>query len=111
MRTAYATSSGRNIFSRAFACLVSENEVSVEPGQITLTRIPCWRTSSASDSLKPTTPNLDAQYTARFADPTFPAMEAMLMMCPDLRSIMEGNTYRQVKKVPRKFVSIRVEKS
>src|SRR3974377_1808211 len=88
-----------------------ENRVSVEPGQIPEARTPYWQTSSARDSVKPTTPNFDAQYIARFAEPTFPAMEAILMIWPRLRSIIDGSTYRQEKKIPRKFVSIRVSKS
>src|ERR1043166_6321912 len=52
IRTAYATSSGRSIFSRAFD--EPEKEVFVEPGQMTLARMPYCRTSSASDSVNPT---------------------------------------------------------
>src|SRR5436190_2363420 len=82
-----------------------ENPVSVEPGQIRLTRMPCCRTSSARDSVNPTTPNLDAQYTALVADPTFPAIDAILMMWPVRREIIEGSTYLEERKILRRFVS------
>src|SRR6186713_48988 len=94
--TARATSAGDSMRSFDFVDLLPDprNEVFVEPGQIRLTRIPCWRTSSASACENPTTPNFDAQYTARFAEPTFPAMEAMLMIWPVPLAIMEGRTAR-----------------
>src|SRR5439155_17484944 len=38
-------------------------------------------------------------------------MEAILTICPVLRSIMEGSTERHAKKIERKFVSMRVSKS
>src|SRR5262245_66267474 len=61
-RTACAISSGRNILSRALPVVsAGEKRVSVEPGQIRDTRIPYSRTSSARDSVHPTTPNFEAQ--------------------------------------------------
>src|SRR5206468_2814100 len=95
IRTACAMSSGLSIRSRDLPEVsLGEKRVSVDPGQITDTRMPYARTSSASDSVNPTTPNFDAQYTARFAEPTLPAIEATLIMCPRLRFIMDGSTNR-----------------
>src|SRR5438552_16267299 len=51
-------------------------------GQSTLTPMPCGRSSRSSASVRPTTANLDAQYTPSHCMPTSPAIEAVLTTWP-----------------------------
>ena len=58
--TAWATSSGERTLAGSFE-LRGENSVATLPGQITLTRMPCSRKSSAMQAERPWRPHLEAQ--------------------------------------------------
>src|ERR1019366_8014748 len=61
MTTAWATSSGLSIFRVSLPPRRGLKSVSTEPGQMTLTRIFCPRSSSATPSLSPFSPHLEAE--------------------------------------------------
>ena len=61
-RTTPATSSACR--AQSLAAIPGENDVCTEPGSTTLTFTPVLRTSRPTASVKPITPNLDAEYAA-----------------------------------------------
>ena len=54
--------------------------VSMNPGQIALTRMPRWESSALSDSLRPTTACLEVAYGAVSGPGTRPSIDAVLTM-------------------------------
>src|SRR6266702_5959581 len=70
--------SGGGVAPRPF----SASPVQVMPGQMALTRTPCFAKSSAADLVSCTTPPLAAAYAARPFQPTRADAEAVLMTDP-----------------------------
>ena len=79
--------------------------VANRPGAITWTRTPEPVTSSARASLKPMTPNFEAQYGASKAIPWRPDFDDTFRMSPRPARSIAGSTARLARKVPRRFVS------
>src|SRR5215203_4041012 len=66
--------------------------VAIAPGYTTIALMPCSLPSSASASVKPVRPNLEAQYAEALAQPFFPATEETLTIVPPPASRMNGKT-------------------
>src|SRR6266404_7403354 len=103
--TACATSSGCSAFPASLRPR-PENSVATLPGQITLTRIPWSRKSSAMQPESPCTPHFDAQYNPPPANVFLPASELILMMSPSPCRISEGTTARETRNTLFRFVFI-----
>src|SRR3954451_10749814 len=72
---------------------ISWKGVSMTPGETAFTRTLCGASSFAQAFVRVIRPPLAVEYAPAPGPPPFlPAMETILTMLPDLRSIMEGAT-------------------
>src|SRR5215211_3710066 len=79
--------------------------VAIAPGYTTIARMPCSLPSSASASVKPVRPNLEAQYAEALAQPFFPATEETLTIVPPPASRMCGKAALESEKGARRFTA------
>src|SRR3954452_24763132 len=81
----------------------SSSAVSVGPGHTTLTVTPLDATSRARPLLNEMTPPFVPEYTTSPDEPTRPASDAMLMIRPDFRSIIDGTMRWHIVTGPRRL--------
>ena len=80
--------------------------VSTEPGQIVITRMPSFRTSSISERPNPSTACLEAVYAVPPTKPFRPARLATFTMVPSRRRRMRGQDGAGHEKRLRRLVAI-----
>src|SRR5690625_2548318 len=85
--------------STAFACSGTSFDhartlsVNVMPGQIELTRMPCFPNSNAAVFVSPFTPHFDEAYADNPGDPNRPDVDAVLTIAPPPDSSIAAISY------------------
>ena len=82
-----------------------------KPGSTSIVRMPNGATSGVSDSIQPSTPNLEAAYAVQNSWPTMPAVEEIATTRPERWARMTGRTARVTFIGPNRVVSIWARKS
>src|SRR6266478_2436582 len=72
----------------------SRSSVRKNPGLTMVVVTPNGATSCCSDSIQPSTPNFAAAYAEQNANPTSPAVDEIVMMCPERCLRMTDRTAR-----------------
>ena len=77
-----------------------------KPGSTSIVRMPNGAISGVSDSIQPSTPNLDAAYAVRNSPPVMPAVEEIVTTRPERWARITGRTARVTLIGPNRVVSI-----